>query len=160
MQPLQPVAVDLVRLLQEAMEQMRELPGAAQRHISVLLPKIPGALSAVPGDPELLLLAIVNLLSNAVKFTRPGDTIEVRAIEEGSYARVEVADSGPGIPPDELPHMGKELYRGRDARGKPGSGLGLALTRASVERHGGKLTVRSRPGKGAVFAVRLPLQSS
>ncbi|MGB9724633.1 MAG: sensor histidine kinase [Chloroflexia bacterium] len=69
---------------------------------------------------------------------------------------VEVADTGPGIPEDELPHLGEELYRGSTARNVEGSGLGLALVRAIVARHGGRMTVRSQPGKGTVVALRLP----
>jgi signal transduction histidine kinase len=70
---------------------------------------------------------------------------------------VEVADTGLGVPPDELPHVFEELYRGQEARGVKGSGLGLALVKAVVERHGGSVTARSRPGQGSVFILRLPV---
>jgi two-component system, OmpR family, sensor kinase len=105
----------------------------------------------------LLFLAVYNLLDNTLKFTRPGDTIEVRAFEDGSHVAVEVADTGPGIPESEAPHVWEELYRAEGARGIPGSGLGLALVRAIVERHGGQVTLRSRAGQGTVVALRLPL---
>jgi two-component system OmpR family sensor kinase len=71
---------------------------------------------------------------------------------------VEVADTGPGIPEPEIAHIWDELYRGEGARGIPGSGLGLALVRAIVERHGGQVSLRSRAGQGTVFSLRLPLQ--
>jgi two-component system OmpR family sensor kinase len=103
-------------------------------------------------------LGIYNLLDNALKFTRPGDTVEVRAYEDGAFVAVEVADTGPGIPQEELSRVWEELYRGQGARGVPGSGLGLALARAIVERHGGRVTLRSRAGQGTVFAVRLPVR--
>jgi two-component system OmpR family sensor kinase len=115
-------------------------------------------LPAVLGDRDLLFLSIVNLLDNALKFTRPGDTIEVRAFEDRRSVVIEVADTGPGIPDDELPRVGEELYRGRAAHGVQGSGLGLALARAIVQRHGGAVIIRSRAGQGTVVTVRLPVQ--
>jgi two-component system OmpR family sensor kinase len=110
------------------------------------------------GDWDLLFLAAYNLLDNALKFTRPGDTVEVRASEAGAFVTTEVADTGPGIPAEELPRVWEELYRGRGARGIPGSGLGLSLVRAVVERHGGQVTMRSRAGQGTVVRIRLPVQ--
>ena len=104
----------------------------------------------------MLLLAFHNLVDNAVKFSRAGDRVEVRAAEDGANVLVEVADTGPGIPPDELPHIWEELYRATGARGVPGSGLGLALTQAIIQRHGGSVSARSREGQGTVFTVRLP----
>jgi two-component system OmpR family sensor kinase len=109
-------------------------------------------------DRDLLYLAVYNLLDNALKFTRPGDTVEVRAFEDGASVVIEVADTGPGIPEDELPHVWEELYRGQGARAAPGSGLGLALVRAIVELHGGQINLRSRAGQGTVFTVRLPIK--
>jgi two-component system OmpR family sensor kinase len=111
----------------------------------------------VNGDPDLLFLAVHNLLTNAFKFTQPGDRIEVRALEDGAAVVIEVADTGPGIPGNEIPHVWEELYRGQGARGIPGSGLGLALVRAIVERHGGQVALRSRQGQGTVFTLRLPI---
>ena len=69
---------------------------------------------------------------------------------------IEVADTGPGIPENELHRVWEELYRGEQARGVPGSGLGLPLVRAIIEKHGGNVTLRSRPDQGTVFSVRLP----
>jgi len=83
----------------------------------------------------------------------------VRALEDGSAIVVEVADTGPGVPGEELPHLFEELYRGQEARGVEGSGLGLALVKAVVELHGGRAAVRSRPGQGSVFTLRLPVSS-
>lgn len=94
-----------------------------------------------------MFLAAHNLLDNAIKFSRPGDTIEVRAFEDGAALVVEVADTGPGIPDEVLPHVWEELYRGEGTRSIPGSGLGLALARAIVQRHGGRAGVRSRQAK-------------
>jgi two-component system OmpR family sensor kinase len=110
----------------------------------------------VQGDPDLLFLAVHNLLMNALKFSTQGDLVEVRANEQGSHVLIEVADTGCGIPNEEAPHIWDELYRGQGARGTAGSGLGLALVRAIVERHHGQVEMRSRSGQGSVFTMRLP----
>ena len=99
-----------------------------------------------------------NLLSNAIKFTGTGDTIEVRAFEDGRMVVVEVADTGPGIAQEDIAHVWEELYRGKGARGIPGSGLGLALVHAITLRHGGQTGLRSREGQGTVFSVQLPIE--
>jgi len=150
-------SVDLGEVLETVVEFAEEDATAANRRISLTLPQAPWPLPEVAGDYDLLVLATHNLLNNAVKFTKPGDTVEVRAFEDGSSVVVEVADTGPGIPEDELPHIWQELYRGKGARGIQGSGLGLALVRAIIERHGGQVGVRSRIGRGTVVTIRLPL---
>ncbi len=70
---------------------------------------------------------------------------------------VEVADTGPGVRADELPHLGEELYRGSTARSVEGSGLGLALVHAIVTRHDGAVAIRSRLGQGTVVTLRFPV---
>ena len=155
---LEEVSVDIAELLQEAVALAEEQPAAGERALSLTLPQAPWPLPAVLGDRDLLFLSVFNLLHNALKFTRRGDTIEVRAFEDRRSVVIEVADTGPGIPDDELARVGEELYRGRAARGVPGSGLGFALARAIVERHGGAVAIRSRAGQGTVVTVRLPVQ--
>ena len=157
--PLERELVDVGELLEEAVELARQQPSAANRQLSLSVPRAPWPLPQVLGDRDLLFLAIYNLLDNAQKFTRPGDRLEVRALEDGSAIVVEVADTGPGVPGEELPHLFEELYRGQEARGVEGSGLGLALVKAVVELHGGRAAVRSRPGQGSVFTLRLPVSS-
>ena len=153
--PLEQAAVDAAGLLQEAFDLVQERAG--DRQLSLSIPQAPWPLPQISGDPDLLFLAVHNLLENAVKFTSPGDRVEVRAFEDGSRLVIEVADTGPGIPEDELPHVWEELYRGQGAQGVPGSGLGLALVRAVIERHGGQVGLRSRAGQGTVFTLRLPV---
>lgn len=108
------------------------------------------------GDWDLLFLALHNLIDNAIKFTQPGDTIELRAFEDNAEVVIEIADTGPGIPDGEVDQVWDDLYRGEGARGIQGSGLGLALVRAIIQRHDGSVDLRSRSGKGTVFTVRLP----
>lgn len=154
--PLERSPIDTTEMLNEAVRLAQEQPGAVEREIKLTLPQAPWPLSTIQGDPDLLFLAVHNLLDNAIKFTRPGDTIEVRGFEDGSWLVVEVADTGLGIPADEVEHVGEELYRCQSARGIPGNGLGLALVYAIVNRHGGKACLRSREGKGTVVSLRLP----
>jgi two-component system OmpR family sensor kinase len=154
--PLEKLPVDLGQLLEEVVETTRAQPIYNGRNIHLVLPKVPWPLSPVVGDPDLLGLAFYNLVDNALKFTGPDDPIEIRAMEDGRSLLVEIADTGPGIPSDELPKIFEELYRGENARGFEGSGLGLALVQRVLARHGGSVSVRSRPGQGSVFTVRLP----
>lgn len=155
-QPLEMDEVGLPELLSELVEAAQDRPEAASRRIITAMPQAPWPLSPVPGDRDLLFLAFHNLIDNALKFSGEGATIEIRAYEDGANVAVEVADTGPGVPPEELPHLGEELYRGSGAVGVEGSGLGLALVRAIVNRHGGTFAIRSRPGRGTVVTVRLP----
>jgi two-component system OmpR family sensor kinase len=155
---LERTPVDLGALLQEVMEVAQERPEAGERRLTLTVPRAPWPLPTIQGDPDLLFLAVHNLVDNALKFTQPADTVEIRAFEDGAATVVEVADTGPGIPQVDIDHIWDELYRGEGARGIPGSGLGLALVRAIVERHGGQVSLRSRAGQGTVFSLRLPLQ--
>lgn len=154
--PLERTPVDMTALLEEAVNVAKDFPETADRHITLTVPQAPWPLPHVAGDWDLLFLAVYNLLDNAQKFTQAGDTLEVRAFEDGATIVIEVADTGPGIPEEDIPHVWEELYRGKGAHRIPGSGLGLALVRAIVERHGGQTTVRSRAGQGSVFTLRLP----
>jgi two-component system OmpR family sensor kinase len=155
--PLERSSVDLAAMLQEAFDLAQDQPGAAGRRLSLNISRVPWPLPTIPGDRDLLFLSVHNLLDNAIKFTEPGNAIEVRAYEDNAFVVVEVADTGPGIPEDEIEHVWEELYRGKSARRIPGSGLGLPLVRAIVARHGGQATLRSRAGQGTVVTLRLPV---
>ncbi len=146
--------VDIGEILTMLVELADDREDVNDRRITLSIPQAPWPLPHVPGDYDLILLSLHNLLDNALKYSRPGDTIEVRAFEDGQFVVVEVADTGLGIPEDELPHVWEELYRGVGARGMPGSGLGLPLVRAIVERHEGQVSVRSRTGQGTVISAR------
>jgi two-component system, OmpR family, sensor kinase len=149
--------IDMGELLREAFEAAGERPKAQNRSMTLTLPQAPWPLPQVQGDRDLLFLALFNLLDNALKFTGSGDTVEVRAFEDGANVVVEVADTGIGIPKEEVRHVWEELYRGREAHGVPGSGLGLSLVRAIVERHGGQTELRSKTKHGTVITIRLPV---
>jgi two-component system OmpR family sensor kinase len=150
--------IDMTELLEDAFELAKDHPEVEERMLSISVPRAPWPLPAINGDRDLLILALHNLLDNAIKFTHPGDTIEMRAFEDGHQVVIEVADTGPGIPEEDFSHVWEELYRGASARGTEGSGLGLALVRAIVSRHEGEIDLRSRPGEGTVFVLRLPVK--
>jgi two-component system, OmpR family, sensor kinase len=151
------VPVDLSRLLGEVAEASAGLPGADERSIRVSVPQAPWPLPLVDGDRDLLFVAVQNLVANAVKFSAPGDTLEIRASEDGDALLVEVADTGTGIPADEVGQVWEELARGKAARAIPGTGIGLALVRVIATRHGGEAAIRSRDGQGTVVSLRLPV---
>jgi two-component system OmpR family sensor kinase len=155
-QPLERTPVDLEELLREIAESLGELPDAATRQLTLTLPQAPWPLPAVEGDRDLLFLAIHNLATNAVKFSKPGDRIEIRGFEDGDRVVIEVADTGIGIPPDEVEQVWGELERGRSARGIPGTGLGLALVQTIASRHRGAVDLRSRAGEGTIVRLELP----
>lgn len=154
--PIDFATVDLAETLETVVSLAQDNPKSEGIRMTLSLPQAPWPLPRVSGDGDLLLLAFHNLLDNAVKFCQSGDTIEVRGSEDGSMVLVEVADTGPGIPEQELPHIWQELYRGERARGVSGSGLGLALVMAIVERHHGRINIRSRLEEGTVITIRLP----
>jgi two-component system, OmpR family, sensor kinase len=151
-------AVDVPELLNDVVEAARSIPAYEGRDINLMVSKVPSPFPFVTGDRDLLLLAVYNLVDNALKFTPAREPVEVRALEDGKAIVVEVADSGMGIASEDLPKIFEELYRGANARGTDGSGLGLALVNRIVALHGGQLEVRSRQEnpRGTVFTVRLP----
>ena len=157
--PLERLPVDIPQLLQEMVEVARALPAYVDRQINLVVTRVPWPLPAVIGDRDLLGLAIYNLIENALKFTTGADSVEIRALEDGRTIVIEVADTGPGIAPPELGNIFEELYRGSNARGVEGSGLGLALVQRIAALHGGRVEVRSRQQEpcGTVFTLRLPI---
>ncbi|WP_405906202.1 HAMP domain-containing sensor histidine kinase [Streptomyces sp. NBC_00828] len=111
----------------------------------------------VRADADRIHQALGNLLSNAARYCRPGDTVTVTASAEGDAALVEVADDGPGIPADELPHVFDRLWRGSAARDRSGgSGIGLAVVKELITAHGGSVTALSEPAAGTRIVIRLP----
>lgn len=149
--------VDMMVLLTELFALIENTPEADSRQLVLSIPRAPWPLPTVFGDWDLIFLAVYNLLDNAVKFTQLDDTIELRASEDERAVVIEIADTGSGIPPEEIPRVWDELFRGDGAQSTPGSGLGLSLVRAIVVRHGGDVVIRSRPQQGTVVTMRLPV---
>ncbi len=110
---------------------------------------------AVLADPDRLHQVLGNLLANAARYCRVGDRVDVHVRTDAGRAVLEVVDTGPGIPPDELPHVLERLWRGRGAAHVAGSGIGLAVAREIVTAHGGTIEIASA-GRGTRVTVHLP----
>lgn len=110
----------------------------------------------IEGDPERLRQVFCNLLDNAAKHGGSGKRIDTSICREGNEVVIRIRDYGPGIPPDELPHVKYKFYKGSSkARG---SGIGLAVCEEIVTRHGGRLDISNAEGGGCLAAIRLPIQ--
>ena len=109
-------------------------------------------------DPLLIERVVENLLTNAAKYTPAGSRVGISAVSDGCEAIVTVEDDGPGIPPDELCHIGERFFRGghSNTRSTRGTGLGLALVSEILDLHGTYLEVESKVGIGSRFSFRLP----
>lgn len=128
-------------------------PLAAARHVEIGLDGTPVHVAA---DPELLAHGLANLVENAIKYGDAHGPVTVRVLD-GDEPRIEVTDRGPGIAPEDLAHVFERFSRLDRARGREsgGAGLGLAITRAVVEAHGGRVEVASRLGEGTTFTIVL-----
>jgi two-component system OmpR family sensor kinase len=154
---LERVPVDLTEVLTEVVEFAADHPNIGERQVSLTVPQAPWPLPTIHGDRDLLFLAVYNLVENALKFTGPDDAVELRAREDGRMVILEVADTGPGITAEDQPYIWDELYRGANVHSISGSGLGLSLVKAVVERHQGQVLIHSRPGQGTLVTIRLPM---
>lgn len=111
------------------------------------------------GDPVRLRQVVGNLVSNALRHTPAGGSVTLSARRAGDEVTIEVADTGTGIPPEDLPRVFDRFWRAEKSRNRRtgGSGLGLAIVRRLTEAHGGTVTVAGAVGTGTVFTVRLPV---
>ena len=117
--------------------------------------------SPLPGDPAKLHDIIRNLVENAVNYSPEDAEIRLGARATDGVVRIEVSDSGPGIPPEDLTRVFERFYRVDKSRSKPGgTGLGLAIVKHLVELHGGEAHAENRPEGGARFVVTLPMTKS
>lgn len=117
-------------------------------------------LPALRVDPDMITQVIANLVSNAIKFTRPGGRVEVSVRRRDDGVECAVADTGVGIPPQALARLFRPFERGADPLRAGGTGLGLSISKAIVERHGGRISVQSDPGRGSRFSFTLPLSDN
>lgn len=143
--------------LSSLVDDMVELYSYSAEEKNITITREPGESIPISADLNRIRQVIVNLLDNAIKYTPQNGSITVSAGRQGQEAVVTIHDTGPGIPPKDLPHIWDRLFRGDQSRSQPGLGLGLGLVRAIVHAHGGEVGVESKPGKGSSFIVHLPL---
>ena len=148
-------SVDLSGLVSSLVEQMEPVAASESVELEIVVEND----LTVEGDPDWLERAILNLLDNAVKFTPAAGRVVVTVGRENRFARLEVRDTGIGIPPDSLPHIFDRFYRADPSRSRhvEGAGLGLSLVKWIVEQHNGRVTAESSPARGTCFTVWLPL---
>ena len=153
--PLRREPVDVKALLTATVKRFQSL---AEKQGLALTLNVPPDLPQVEGDSERLERAVVNLVHNAIQFTPAGGSVEVSASAGDKTVTVRVADTGAGIPREELPRVFERFYKIDRARTGGGSGLGLAVVKHAVEAHGGTVRVESEPGRGSVFSFTVPVE--
>jgi PAS domain S-box-containing protein len=152
---LNPQPVTTVALLEGTLGTLRPLVENAGL---TLRTDLPSTLPTVNVDPERIGQVMSNLIGNAIKFSARGTTIVVRAVEDGGSVRVSVADSGIGIPAEQLPRIFERFWQsGHSAIRSRGAGLGLPIARGIVRAHGGEIWAESKPDKGSVFHFTIPV---
>ncbi|MBI5716606.1 MAG: HAMP domain-containing histidine kinase [Burkholderiales bacterium] len=144
---LQPLVDDVFMLLRPAAERK-----------GVRLEFIASAASTIEGDADKLKQILINLVDNAIKFSPAGAAVQLRAEQGPGGLRLCIADQGPGIDPEDAPHIFERFFRGHASDGTSGSGLGLAIARNLARLHGGDLTLQppSARERGSIFTLCLP----
>jgi heavy metal sensor kinase len=150
--------LDLDSLLLEVFGQMQIV---AAEKVQLKLTEIDQA--QVNGDRDRLKQVFINLISNAIKYTPHGGSVTVGLQKDSQFVRVNIADTGPGIPVKDIPHIFDRFYRAERSRTRSkagGYGLGLSIANWIVEKHAGRIEVQSVEGQGSTFAVVLPTQNT
>lgn len=154
--PTTHVSVDVSKLLDEVAAQVTAIAEARQIRLEVAH----DGPVVVRGDPDRLKQVVLNLVDNALRYTPPEGRVRLSVSHDaaGGLARIEVEDTGQGIPAEDLPHIFDRFYRGDPSRARASgnTGLGLAIVRAIVQAHGGTIEVASTLGEGTRFRVALP----
>ncbi len=149
---VEPATVEVQSLVQEAVD--AATPLATGGNLTVER-EVAEDVATVCADRDRVLQVFGNLTGNAIKFTPKGGRITIRAETDGHEVKFAVCDTGPGIPPEHLPHVFDRYWQAKSTA-KLGTGLGLSIAKGIVEAHGGRIWVESKPGDGASFIFTLP----
>jgi heavy metal sensor kinase len=145
------VPFDLSRATRECVELIRPLAEEQQVQIYTALSPL-----EIFGDVERLTQVITNLLANAIQYNRPNGEVRVKLERHNDLAELTISDTGAGIPVEDLPRIFERFYRVDKSRVSSGLGLGLAISKAIIEAHGGTIAVSSRLNIGTIFFIQLP----
>ena len=158
------VYLDLAPIVRQVADGLQTL--ARDRDVAIKVATPPDPL-IVLGDRDELIRALENLVENALKYGAAGKRIDITLARSQTRSgapevRLAVRDYGPGIAPEHLPRLTERFYRVdvADSRAQGGTGLGLALVKHVLNRHGGRLNIESTPGAGAAFTMHLPLHTA
>ncbi len=159
-EPPPPEAIDLSALVERAVEMIRRLPSCARRRLEIT-EAFEGPLLA-RGSRAQLMQVLLNLLTNALDATEPGGGhVSVSIASQAGSALIRISDNGRGMTPEVLSRVFDPLFSGMPPGGRGGFGLGLSISHAIIERHGGRIDARSDgPGRGSTFLVELPALSA
>jgi signal transduction histidine kinase len=146
--------VDIAVLLEDVVSEVKML--AAGKEITVLT-SLPEDMVHSEVDESSFRRMLLILLDNAIKYTAPGGKLTIRVTQDGRQVAIAVADTGTGIPANELPFVFDRFWRADKVRSRDagGTGLGLAIAREIAQAHGAELTAESSVGQGSTFTVRL-----
>jgi two-component system, sensor histidine kinase and response regulator len=152
-------SADLAKIAESIIQEYRKLPSAANLSLNV---ETELGIGRVRGDEVSLNMLVGNLVSNAVKYNRPGGSVTIRISLDDNRIRLEVRDTGIGIPESFRSHLFEEFYRVKtpETQNIPGTGLGLVICKRIVNELGGSIEVESKEGEYSVFTVRLPISEA
>ncbi len=152
------LTVTMIRVPDMVADVIEIIQSSIRRRRHTLIRRIQDDLPLMQGDLDLLRRVLLNLLDNAAKYTPDGGAITLSVqVDEHSF-HFAVSDNGPGIAPEDQVHLFEMFYRARTQQQQGGAGIGLAFCKLAVEAHGGKIDMRSGPGKGSTFAFSIPRQ--
>jgi signal transduction histidine kinase len=149
--------VPIRELFQQVID--RHGPTIQQRRLTIDVSVAPEGLQ-LRGDAHRLEQALQNIAANAIRHSPDGGRVELSGERRGDRIRLAVRDSGPGIPEEHLSHVFDRFYKADPSRSHPGSGLGLSIVRAIIQRHGGSVSAQNAPAGGALFEIWLPVSDS
>jgi len=144
-----------IQVEEECREAIDRMSSQAEGKGIVLQVKYPKEVIVLQADPTLFQRILCNLLGNAIKYSPPHSQVTLSVHDLGGEVEFAVKDQGPGIDPQDLPHLFELLYRGKSSGQESGLGLGLAIVKRIVDAHGGRLWVESKAGHGATFFFTL-----
>lgn len=150
--PLHLAPVDLRPLINDIVDEYQRSAGGKDLEFRA---ELPGNLSTVTGEGKKIRQVLVNLVENAIRHTSEGK-ITLSVLEEGSFQKIRVTDTGVGIPREHLPHVFERFYKVDRSRRDEGTGLGLAIVKHIVQTHGGEVAVESEEGVGSTFEFTIP----